>query len=987
MSFRLRPEQVAALRKQSIAAELIRSFEGSKIAASRDSRTGDVLAADPRGNVTRFGFDRKGFVGSVTSPLGRSWRIENDDDGLPLAMSNPAGLHLSFAYDQNRRPVSVARANRQIARFSYEPSGSPTEIVQPDGGVTRIAYRDPRRVASVRNPLDEIERYDYDDHGALTAITDGNANRTEFRNDWLGRPIEARYADGSVERYGYGGCGELASIESGGRVVLRMFGSDRMYGDGESMTFSHDAAGRVLEAACPEITVRYRYDAESRVIEEDQGGEVIRYTYDAAGNLTGLTFPSGEQVAYSYDADLRLEKVTNWNGGVHRFEYAPGDRAITLRAPNGVTTATIYSEDGLPVAITASSAGSSQALFDLHYEYDDEGRVRSFRNAGERSRGYEYDAAGRLIAVHSGDRSLEERFAYDSAGNRTHANGEDARFNLLNQVSSQGDRRFDYDHSGNLVAVSGPASWRYTYNGRNLLVRAEGPNGRVVAFGYDGFGRRMWKRSGAVEVRYIWAGEQMVREIRKEQGRVRVQDYLYVPGTFTPLATRIDGQIYSCHTDHLGRVRRLTDSRGSLVWSADFTAFGDSISQSARVPFSLRLPGQHFDEETGLHYNRFRYYSPVLGRYLSRDPITYLSGLNFYTYAYNDPINRADPTGLWTWAGVAKIAAVAAVSIAVGAAVVAFAPVALPLAIIAAGVAAGAVGGALNTVLNGNCSWNCIGPAMLKGAAVGLLAALPFAFLPAAAGVMAYAGAGAASGAMSYTADYALEYPYAKWSWGGLAASVAIGAVTGGAGRYLATGTLLQKTPYISALAEEIEGESFIEPGAVPGTIVPEPVSAPAVPPGWDPHTDALPATEAVKFQELPKPDVLSEGKKIYRVIDGRGAFPNGKYWCTEPPPSTEAQWRSGYAVKNRWNGDGSYVEHTVGEGGLRVWRGPTAPQDAALPGWKLPGGAEQLYVPSARSLQTSAPMPTPWNTGLKGLTGGAVGAEAAQGKSAGGEK
>src|SRR5262249_53418465 len=154
----------------------------------------------------------------------------------------------------------------------------------------------------------------------------------------------------------------------------------------------------------------------------------------------------------------------------------------------------------------------------------------------------------------------------------------------------------------------------------------------------------------------------------KEGGRTTTRDYLYEPGSYTPFAVRVDGRVYRCHTDHRGAPRRLTGPTGVVCWSADYTAFGAARVGTALVPFPLRLPGQYLDEETGLHYNRFRYYSPLLGRYLSTDPLRYFGGLNFYLYAGNDPINGIDPLGLLSFWG--KVA-VGLAAVAVGVLIVA----------------------------------------------------------------------------------------------------------------------------------------------------------------------------------------------------------------------------------------------------------------------------------------------------------------------------
>src|SRR5262249_163242 len=154
---------------------------------------------------------------------------------------------------------------------------------------------------------------------------------------------------------------------------------------------------------------------------------------------------------------------------------------------------------------------------------------------------------------------------------------------------------------------------------RDLLVRVESSTGQVTTYEYDGFRRRVAKRQGDVDITYIWAGEQLISEIWIYGERSTRQDYIYYAGTPTPLPMRGCSTVYCYHNDHLGMPRALSGPGGSIEWSADYRAFGEARIGTARVRNPLRAPGQYFDEETGLHYNRFRYYAPGVGRYLSRD--------------------------------------------------------------------------------------------------------------------------------------------------------------------------------------------------------------------------------------------------------------------------------------------------------------------------------------------------------------------------------
>jgi RHS repeat-associated protein len=70
------------------------------------------------------------------------------------------------------------------------------------------------------------------------------------------------------------------------------------------------------------------------------------------------------------------------------------------------------------------------------------------------------------------------------------------------------------------------------------------------------------------------------------------------------------------------------------------------VDPSSSLAFNVRFPGQYFDAETGLHYNRFRYYDAARGRFMSPDPLGQTQGLNLYAYVENDPLYFVDPLGL-----------------------------------------------------------------------------------------------------------------------------------------------------------------------------------------------------------------------------------------------------------------------------------------------------------------------------------------------------
>ena len=126
------------------------------------------------------------------------------------------------------------------------------------------------------------------------------------------------------------------------------------------------------------------------------------------------------------------------------------------------------------------------------------------------------------------------------------------------------------------------------------------------------------------------------------------------------------------HCDHLGTPLALTDQNQQIVWAARLDPWGN-VEQEFNpnsIDQAIRLPGQHQDTDTGLYYNRHRYYDPAIGSYVNQDPIGLAGGNNIYEYALNIPTQIYDPTGLFIpLAVLAGVAGKALLGAAIGAGV------------------------------------------------------------------------------------------------------------------------------------------------------------------------------------------------------------------------------------------------------------------------------------------------------------------------------
>jgi RHS repeat-associated protein len=174
------------------------------------------------------------------------------------------------------------------------------------------------------------------------------------------------------------------------------------------------------------------------------------------------------------------------------------------------------------------------------------------------------------------------------------------------------------------------------------------PDGTKFRYEYDAFGRRVLKTGSDLRVRYIWDQNVPLCEHRETSEGKSIIEYLFVPDSFTPLGHAVDGVPFYYELDQRSLIREVYDLTSAVVARFGYRAYGERFTVNLSVPdadSALRMLGQLWDPETGLHYNRFRYYDPVVGRFISPDRFAHLVEHNPYAFSPN-PINWVDPFGL-----------------------------------------------------------------------------------------------------------------------------------------------------------------------------------------------------------------------------------------------------------------------------------------------------------------------------------------------------
>ncbi|MCO4961040.1 hypothetical protein M1V49_24780 [Escherichia coli] len=228
------------------------------------------------------------------------------------------------------------------------------------------------------------------------------------------------------------------------------------------------------------------------------------------------------------------------------------------------------------------------------------------------------------------------------------------------RVVNEHNITWTYDANGRLVEKLvdkggyRPLEWRYRWDARSQLTGLETPEGERWEYKYDPFGRRISKRCTNRDksgMDFHWNGDQLTEEIPVgTDGKPEYENairWIYEPGSFTPLARYEKGLLHYAVTDTVGRVQELLTEDGTIVWRGKQQLWGreEGRNKDDAPDCRLRFPGQYEDTESGLYYNRFRYYDPDTAQYISADPIGLLGGLNPYSYVQN-PFSYIDPLGL-----------------------------------------------------------------------------------------------------------------------------------------------------------------------------------------------------------------------------------------------------------------------------------------------------------------------------------------------------
>ncbi|MGX9570243.1 RNase A-like domain-containing protein [Pseudomonas sp. CFBP 5748] len=656
---------------------------GKAVWTYRRNAQGDITQQiDPHGNVTYYHYDGQGRVVEISHPDGSFQQRVWNRLGQLTEETLPDGGHRCFSYDalgrlltrqdeygalthyqwdavgrllQTTLPTGATRA------WSYNAYGKVTAECDEQGRITRYEYADDLHLVSRRlNPDGTALKYRYDSARLLLTEIE-NESGEKYQLDYTPNGLIRQQIDFDGQRTAYaydlnGHLLEKTEFGEEGSQLVTAYQRDaagrlqvKTLPDGQAIEYRYDGLGRLVHVDDgSDHPLAFEYDLHDRLITEHQGWGTLRYRYDACGRLNHVRLPDNSTLDYHHARGGALTAI-DLNGTrltEHRFD---GSRE-RQRQQGLLLSQYDYDEQGRLKAQTVWQ--NQQQLFWRDYAYSAKGNLTTLSDNRNR-RSYQYDLQDRLTRVDFSHTEPPEHYVHDPAGNLLMLDRPGPVTRKGNRLLMEGDRHYDYDAFGNLIRERRGKAHSLVlecrYDSQHRLIGVTMPDGQEASYRYDAFGRRISKTVDGLTTEFFWQGDQLVAESSRRHHR----SYLYEPGTFRPLAM-LDGKgLNACpfhyHLDHLGTPQELTNYGGQIVWSARYNGYGKTTELvhggGEQLEQPLRFQGQYFDPESGLHYNRHRYYNPRTGRYLTPDPSKLAGGLNGYRYTLN-PTGWVDPLGL-----------------------------------------------------------------------------------------------------------------------------------------------------------------------------------------------------------------------------------------------------------------------------------------------------------------------------------------------------
>ena len=564
------------------------------------------------------------ITGSVSSTR------QFDSLGRPSNVVGNNSQHVAYGYDANSNLTSVSDA-LHTTTSSYDALNRLSQTILPDASTIKYGYAPNGTLNSVLTSRGAQTTYTTNGFGSVTQRSSPDTGLTTYTVDPFGRVTQEVRANGTTVAYGYDGLDRLTSRTSNGNT--------------ESYSYANSGinATRLAGISNPTGSSSFGYDGYGNVSSQT---DVIfgqsfgtSYSYNAAGQLASMTYPDGLIVAYTYNGAGQVTGLTpsRSGGAVASAVYQPFSSAPYAWAfGNGASMVGAVDADGRLTNINS--------VFAKTISYNTDNTIYGITDSAypDVNETFSYNAQSRLTAT---TRSADaQSFAIDTDGNRTSLTR--AGVATTYPIAAGGNKVTSWSYMGGDILSDGVRSYTRDEFDRLALVTNSGQT--VGQYRYDAMDRRVYKSTSQGATNFVYSP---TGQLLYEQSSQRTVNYVWLAGRLVGISVN-HGSLQSVHTDWLGRPELVTGATSPTVaWRASNAVFDRKVTLDSIGGLNIFFPGQYYDAESDLYFNRHRYYDANTGRYIQSDPIGLGGGINSYVYAAGNPAANIDPLGLDTQYG------------------------------------------------------------------------------------------------------------------------------------------------------------------------------------------------------------------------------------------------------------------------------------------------------------------------------------------------
>jgi RHS repeat-associated protein len=452
----------------------------------------------------------------------------------------------------------------------------------------------------------------------------------------------------------------------------------RSYPSAINDSFTYDLSGRMLTAQRGAWPVSFAYDGANRITQTVQNGKTVAYVYNIPGRTRYLTYPGGRVITEHTDARTRLDHIDDANSPppIAQYTYDLGNRVTSRNYRNGTSATYSYNANDWITSLQHTNGATLIAGFNYGYAPDNEGNKQFEQKLHDptHSECYGYDSIYRLISYQVGTlvgscvnmASTQTAYNLDPVGNwnskTTNGVTQNRMHDVVNELTKIDATSLTYDADGNL-RNDGTYTSAYDEENRLTKVTRDSDSAVVGQYQYDALSRRVQKVANPAGISTTTLYFYDDARIIEEQNSLGTTQATYVYGAYIDEILTMDrgSQTSYYHQNALWSVEAVTNSTASPVERYSYDAYGFvtvTDGSGTLVPpnpwgtphSAISNPwvftGRQLDEEAGIYFYRARYYDPIKGRFLQRDPLEYVDGMNLYEYVHSRVTKATDPSGM-----------------------------------------------------------------------------------------------------------------------------------------------------------------------------------------------------------------------------------------------------------------------------------------------------------------------------------------------------